>query len=99
MLDLPPLENFQRLIVATILGDDPVALVLIPKGNGKTSLCAAIALWHLLSVPRAAVLGRWRPYPAAWAYSCRYVCKAARIQVGKPWERAILAVVGFSSCW
>ena len=54
-LDLPPLEDFQRLIVATVYGPDPESLILVPKGNAKTTLMAVVALHHLLTVPRAAV--------------------------------------------
>lgn len=48
------LEGWQRRIAKSILVDGVVeTLVLIPKGNGKTTLLAAIALWHLLTTGEA----------------------------------------------
>jgi phage terminase large subunit-like protein len=49
------LEPFQRKIATAIAGPQREAVVLIPRGNGKTHLLAAIALHHLLSVEGAAV--------------------------------------------
>jgi phage terminase large subunit-like protein len=48
------LEPFQRLIVREALATGRVELlVLLPKGNGKTTLFAALAVWHLLTTPNA----------------------------------------------
>lgn len=63
------LEDFQRLILRTIFAGDThdrvwmpgadqddelrEALVLIPKGQAKTTLMAALAVYHLLVVPNA----------------------------------------------
>lgn len=48
------LESFQRRIVKSILVDRVTeTTVLIPKGNAKTTLLAAIALWHILITPEA----------------------------------------------
>jgi hypothetical protein len=44
------LEPFQRQIVKEALGPERELLVLIVRGNGKTSLQAAVALHHLLTV-------------------------------------------------
>jgi phage terminase large subunit-like protein len=45
------LENFQRLIVEEIFSDRRETVVLIPRGNGKSTLLAAVALWMLLRQP------------------------------------------------
>lgn len=48
------LEDWQRGIAKSILVDGIVeTVVLIPKGNGKTTLLAALALWHLLTTDEA----------------------------------------------
>lgn len=49
------LEPFQRRIVREVFAGRRELLVLIPRGNGKTTLFAALALYHLLVVPRARV--------------------------------------------
>ena len=45
------LEPFQTAILEDYFGGARELVVLLPKKNGKSSLVAAIALWHLLSVP------------------------------------------------
>lgn len=48
------LEGFQRLIVKLAFAAGLVELlVLIPKGNGKTALLAALAVFHLVTTPNA----------------------------------------------
>lgn len=49
------LEPFQRRIIRAAL-DHRETLVLLPRGNGKTTLFAAFALWHLLTVERPNVI-------------------------------------------
>jgi phage terminase large subunit-like protein len=49
------LENFQKRIVRAALGPEPEFVALLPRGNGKTSLLALIALHHLVTVPGAEV--------------------------------------------
>jgi phage terminase large subunit-like protein len=49
-----PLEPFQRRIARTVLGATE-SLVLLPRGNGKSCLIAALAVHHLLTERRAAV--------------------------------------------
>ena len=49
------LEPFQRRIAAAANGPERELAVLIPRGNGKTTLLAAIALHHLVTVERAEV--------------------------------------------
>ena len=49
-----PLEPFQEQIAAEAFADARELLVLIPRGNGKTTICAALALFHLLTEPRPA---------------------------------------------
>jgi phage terminase large subunit-like protein len=49
------LEPFQRRIADAINGPQRETVVLLPRGNGKTSLLAAVALHHLLTVEFAAV--------------------------------------------
>lgn len=48
-------EPFQRLIVGELFAGRRELVVLLPRGNGKTSLFAALALWHLVTHPRPAV--------------------------------------------
>ena len=49
------LEPFQRRISTAITGPEREIVALLPRGNGKTSLLAAIALYHLVTVERAEV--------------------------------------------
>jgi phage terminase large subunit-like protein len=48
-------EPFQKRIVRAIYGAQREVLVLLPRGNGKTTLLAAVALHHVLTHPRPAV--------------------------------------------
>jgi hypothetical protein len=43
------LEGFQEKIVSDLFARRRESLILIPRGNGKTTLLAALALFHLLS--------------------------------------------------
>jgi phage terminase large subunit-like protein len=45
------LEPFQRRIVAAANGRERELAILLPRGNGKTSLTAAYALWRLIRGP------------------------------------------------
>jgi phage terminase large subunit-like protein len=45
------LEPFQRRIVTAASGGERELVILLPRGNGKTSLQAAYALWHLIARP------------------------------------------------
>lgn len=45
------LEPFQRLILLAYFAGFSEILILIPKGNGKTTLLAALAIFHLLTTP------------------------------------------------
>ena len=47
------LEGFQRLILRFIFAGLVELLVLIPKGQAKTTLMAALAVYHLLVTPNA----------------------------------------------
>jgi phage terminase large subunit-like protein len=47
------LRDFQRAILRDYFAAAREIVVVIPKKNGKSSLAAALALWHLLSVPFA----------------------------------------------
>lgn len=49
------LEPFQRRIAAAAAGPEREFVALLPRGQGKTTLLAAIALHHLLTVENAAV--------------------------------------------
>ena len=49
------LEPFQRKIAKAVLGPEREALILLPRGNAKTTLTALIALHHLLSTEGAKV--------------------------------------------
>jgi phage terminase large subunit-like protein len=48
------LEPFQKLILAGFFAGVTEVLVLLPKKNGKTTLLAALALYHLIYTPDAA---------------------------------------------
>jgi Phage Terminase len=48
------LEHFQRLILAGYFAGVTEIVVLLPKKNGKTTLLAALALYHLIYTPNAA---------------------------------------------
>jgi phage terminase large subunit-like protein len=49
------LEPFQRRIARAFFAGERTLLVLLPKGNGKTTLLAGIALHHLLTHPNPQV--------------------------------------------
>ncbi len=49
------LEPFQRRIAKAAAGPERELVVLLPRGNGKTTLLAALALYHLVTVEGAAV--------------------------------------------
>jgi phage terminase large subunit-like protein len=49
------LEPFQNLIAEAAAGPEREFVALLPRGNGKSTLLAAIAVHHLLSVEKAAV--------------------------------------------
>jgi phage terminase large subunit-like protein len=49
------LESFQKRIVGAIAGPEPEILITMPRGGGKTSLTALVALHHLITVPGAAI--------------------------------------------
>jgi phage terminase large subunit-like protein len=48
------LEPFQRKIARTVLDADE-SLILLPRGNGKSCLIGCLAVWHLLTTPKAAI--------------------------------------------
>ncbi len=50
------LEPFQRRILRAIASGTREVVVLLPRGNGKTSLAALVALHHLVTVPDAKVV-------------------------------------------
>ena len=50
------LEDFQRLIIEEIFSDRRETLVLIPRGNGKSTLLAAVASWRLLRRPDSRIV-------------------------------------------
>jgi phage terminase large subunit-like protein len=51
-----PLEPFQRKIASAAHGPERELAILLPRGNGKTSLAAMFALHHLLTVERPSVV-------------------------------------------
>ena len=55
LLDLE-LEPFQRTIVGEIFSARRETVALLPRGNGKSSLLAAVALWSLLRKPDAQIV-------------------------------------------
>ena len=50
------LEPFQREILADFFGGSRELVVILAKKNGKSSLLAALAIWHLISVAFAEVV-------------------------------------------
>ena len=50
-----PIEPFQKRIARLVLEADREALILLPRGNSKTSLQALVALHHLLTIEDAEV--------------------------------------------
>jgi phage terminase large subunit-like protein len=50
-----PIKPFQRRIVKAISGPEREALILIARGQGKTTLLGTYAVFHLLTHPRPAV--------------------------------------------
>jgi phage terminase large subunit-like protein len=48
-------EPFQRKIARAVFAPEAETVVLLPRGNGKTTLLAALAVHHVLTVPRPAV--------------------------------------------
>jgi phage terminase large subunit-like protein len=48
-------EPFQRKIARAAFAPERELLVLLPRGNGKTTLLAALAVHHILTTPRPAV--------------------------------------------
>jgi phage terminase large subunit-like protein len=49
-----PLERFQHTIVRAAFASERELCVLLPRGNGKTTLMAALAVHHLLTTKRPA---------------------------------------------
>ena len=49
------MEPFQRKIAKAVLGPEREALILLPRGNAKTTLTALVALHHMLSTEGAKV--------------------------------------------
>lgn len=49
------LEDFQRLVLTEFFAGRRELLVMLPRGNGKTTLFSALSLFHLLTTPRPAV--------------------------------------------
>lgn len=49
------LQRFQTAAVADITAGTPEIWICLPEGNGKTTLLAALVLWHARTVPFASV--------------------------------------------
>lgn len=49
------IESWQRELLGDYFGGTRELIVIVSKKNGKTSLFAALALWHLISVAFADV--------------------------------------------
>ena len=64
------LEPFQRKIAKAALGPERELLILLPRGNGKTSLQALVALHHLLVTEEAEV----------------FCCASSRDQASRTWR-------------
>jgi len=80
------LEGFQRLILRCIFAGYVELLVLIPKGQAKTTLMAALAVYHIIVTPNAnCYIGAATKTQAGEMY--RFVCHFVES------EPAILALV------
>src|SRR5829696_2081033 len=71
-------EPFQRLIIEELFADRRELVVTMPRGNGKTSLFAAIGVYSLLSTREPAI----------------YFCAASRDQARLGFETAKRMVKG-----
>jgi len=71
-----PLERFQEKIVEAVFAGTRELLVLLPRGNGKTTIFAALALYSLLTTDEPAI------YVAAARATRRVSCSTSR--VGSP---------------
>ena len=83
------LEPFQIKIAREMFSDRREALILLPRGNGKSTLLAAIALWHLLSAsdPRIAIGAASREQAATLFDSARTMATrpaiASRVEINR----------------
>jgi len=50
------LEPFQRVILGDYFAGTPETLAILPKANGKTTILASLALFHVCTVPDAEVV-------------------------------------------
>lgn len=50
------LEDFQRTIMREVFGDRREVVCLVPRGCGKTTLMAVVALYHLIAHPKATIV-------------------------------------------
>lgn len=48
-------EPFQRKIAKTVIDGPDETVILLPRGQGKSRLVGTLAVWHLLSTPKASV--------------------------------------------
>lgn len=101
------LEPFQELILTDYFDGYLETLVLLPSGNGKTALFAALALYHLLFYPDPEVFimaasrdqaGRMLKHIKGFVERSpgltkrvRVVRRGARLRSGKPGEIEVLA--------
>lgn len=73
------LEPFQIEIARAIFGPQREVLILLPRGQGKTTLCAAVSLFHLLTEPNPAAY-----CAAASRDQARILFEAARTLAAHP---------------
>jgi phage terminase large subunit-like protein len=50
------LQRFQKMLLTDYAGGIPQTVIVIPKGNGKTTLLGGVALDHLLEIPDAEII-------------------------------------------
>jgi len=77
------IEPFQRTMLADYFDGVIETLILLPKKNGKTTLLAALALYHLTSTPAAeCVIGAASRDQASILYeqASGFVSRSARLQ-------------------
>ncbi len=86
------LEGFQKLIFFAHFAGVPEVLVLIPKGNGKTTMLAALSIFHMLTEPNPRVfIGASTKDQAQTLYN-----EAVRIAKMRPgWRKRLKTTPGY----
>src|SRR5262245_53987536 len=84
------LEPFQRAFVRDVFRGRPVNWLVVPEGNGKTTLLAALGLYGLSFAPDASI-----PIAASTRDQCRIMYRQMKGFV----QRSDLSVPGLDGTW